>query len=141
MILVRSIPSHIPTISASATFPSCPYPKEHVEEGGDVPLLQLDLGSDRTRLSGDEFLEIAYRIRRETFDSDCAWVVVIIRLWGDRMGKRMKLTDKAWIVGQYELYQRRRGDEREKGRTFTPESIVSDDFDHGTVRDPDEVEQ
>jgi len=70
MILVRSIPSHIPTISASATFPSCPYPKEHVEEGGDVPLLQLDLGSDRTRLSGDEFLQIAYRIRRETFDSN-----------------------------------------------------------------------
>ena len=29
----------------------------------------------------------------------------------------------------------------EKRRTFTPESIVGDDFDHGTVRDPDEVEQ
>jgi hypothetical protein len=38
---------------------------------GDVPLFQLDLARDRTRLRRDKLLQVAHRVRGETFHADC----------------------------------------------------------------------
>lgn len=48
-----------------------------MEEGwecSDVPFFQLDLARDRTRLRCNELLQVAHRVRGETFHADCIFL-------------------------------------------------------------------
>lgn len=55
---------------------------------GDVPLFQLDLARDRTRLRRNELLQIAHRVRGETFHADCVLDTAKKREMNREMGMR-----------------------------------------------------
>lgn len=85
MILVRRVPT-IPTpndiksvsyqvsygwfrLRGRSKVEACEWKKGG--NAGDVPLFQLDLARDRTRLRRDKLLQITHRVRGKTFHANC----------------------------------------------------------------------
>lgn len=88
---------------------------------GDVPLFQLDLARDRTRLSRNELLQVTHRVRGKTFHANCV------------LDAKKSKREREMEVRQNQLYSWCGVDEEGKGKKRKEEGYKEGERERGDL--------